>query len=373
MDSRLLASLNFQAENTTDPLIWARTVCKAAAHFARHGMSAEAFKGISIVRDHYGVNLDPEVASWLMLAEGVLHYFKANTNDAYDRFRRAYGLATALQTESALPVCAAWMALVEFHNGEYIRMSAHIEEALSTAKPDDHATHARAALVLADAYHLAGSYSLARPWYEKARLRSADDGDNATLSAMLYNVAAIRASNVRLDDSFGIDSSKEAHRAGMETASSRHYDHAIDSHGLDFLSLLLRGLTKTLSKSYGEALEIFESIDQTKLLAQMHAPLFADMAWCFANTGEIEKSDEYLEHAKSNIESIIEFDDRAYVSSRISQTLISLHRHKESEPYEIAAKIALSKHRDFQRKLLSQLDAIRIDQAGRSFFNRLAK
>lgn len=373
MDSRLLASLNHQAENTTDPLIWARTVCKAAAHFARHGMSAEALKGIGIVRDHYGTNIDPEVASWLMLAEGVLHYFKANTDDAYDRFRRAYGLAVALQTETALPICAAWMALIELHNGEYLKMSAHIEEALSAAKADDHAAHARAALVLADAYHLAGSYSLARPWYEKARLRSSDDGDNATLSAMLYNVAAMRASNARLDDTFGEDSSKEVHRAGMETASSRHYDHAINSHGLDFLSLLLRGLTKTLSKSYVEALEIYASIDQSKVPLQMLAPLFADMAWCHLNTDNPERADALLELAIFNIKSMSDFDDQAYVNSRISQILVKTGRTEESKPYKIAADFSLNKHREFQKKLLNQLDAIRIDEKGRSFFNHLAK
>jgi tetratricopeptide (TPR) repeat protein len=370
MESRLLNTLNFQVENTTDPIIWARTVCKAATHFARHGMAAEALTGICNVRNHYGANIDPEVASWLMLAEGVLHYFKANIDDAHDRFRRAYGLAIALETHSVLPVCAAWIAVVEFHNGEYIRMSAHIEEALETAKFDDHAAHARAALVLASAYHLAGSYSLARPWYEKARLRSADDGDNASLSAMLYNVASIRAANVRLDDTFGVDSTEEIHRAGLETASSRHYDHAINSHGLDFLPLLLRGLTKTLSKRYAEALEIFASIDQSKILKKMLALLFVDMAWCFANIGKLEEANTHLELTLSNLSLLTDEDDCAYTNSRISRILPLLGRAGESEPYENAANIALSRHREFQEKLLGQLAAIRIKPESRLFFSR---
>lgn len=359
MDSRLLATLNEQAEKTTDPLIWARTVCRAAAHYARHGMSPQALKAISVVRDHYGIDLDPEVASWLMLAEGVLHYFKANTKDAYDRIRRAYGLAVALQTEAALPVCAAWMALVEFHDGEYIKMSSHIEEALTTARPEDHAAHARAALVLADAYHLAGSYTLARPWYEKARLRSADDGDNATLSAMLYNVAAIRASNVRLNDTFGVESSAEAHRAGMEIASSRHYDHAIDTHGLAFLSLLLRGLLATVSKKFEEALHLFESIDTGKLQYQMLSPFYADMAWCMANTGRVADSNLNMTLAIDNMGHLFEADDKAYVNSRISQILILLKRPEDSKPFGLAATEYLTIHRAFQKGLLGQLEAIR--------------
>lgn len=359
MDSRLLATLNEQAAKTTDPLVWARTVCKAAAHYARHGMSPYALKAIGVVRDHYGVNLDPEVASWLMLSEGVLHYFKANTKDAYDKIRRAYGLAVALQTESALPVCAAWMALVEFHDGEYTKMSSHIEEALTTAKADDHPAHARAALVLADAYHLAGSYSLARPWYERARLRSADDGDNATLSAMLYNVAAIRAANVRLDDTFGVESTAEAHRAGMEIASSRHFDHAIDSHGLDFLSLLLRGLIKTVSKNFDEALDLFRDVDTVKLQSQMLSPMYVDMAWCLANTGKTKDGIQHMQLAIDNIDHLFEADDKAYVNSRISQILILLNEPEDSKPFEFEAKKSLNSHRAFQQRLLGQLEAIR--------------
>ena len=359
MDSRLLATLNEQAANTTDPLVWSRTVCRAATHYARHGMSSEALKAIGVVRDHYGVTIDPEVASWLMLAEGVLHYFKANTIDAYDRIRRAYGLAVALQNELALPVCAAWMALVEFHNGEYTKMSSHIEEALTTAQADDHPAHARASLVLADAYHLSGSYALARPWYERARLRSADDGDNATLSAMLYNVAAIRAANARLDDTFGVESPKETHRAGMEIASSRHYDHAIDTHGLGFLSLLLRGLIKTLSRNFDEAMVLYRQIEKTKLQPQMLSPMYADMAWCLVNLGEIDSSVQYMQFAIDNADHIFESDDRAYVNSRISQVLKLLSRLPESREFEMTAIAALNEHRTFQKSLLGQLEAIR--------------
>ena len=359
MKSRLLATLNEQAEKTTDPVVWARTVCRAAAHYARHGMSPQALKAISVVRDHYGDNLNPEVASWLMLAEGVIHYFEVNTKDAYDRIRRAYGLAVALQNEPALPVCAAWMAVVEFHDGEYTQMSAHIEEALTTAKADDHPAHARASLVLANSYHFSGSYSLARPWYERTRIRSADDGDNATLSAMLYNVAAIRAANVRLDDTFGIESPAETHRAGMEIASSRHFDHAINSHGLGFLPLLLRGLIKTLSRNFDEALNLYREVEKSRLQPQMLSPMYVDIAWCLVNTGDIDGSIQYMQSAIDNTDHLFESDDRAYVNSRISQILRILNRSPESEKFELIAVAALNEHRTFQKSLLARLEAIR--------------
>lgn len=359
MDSRLLATLNSEARNTRDPLIWARTVCRASAHYSRHGMTAEALKAISVVRDHYGIDIDPEIASWLMLAEGVLHYFRADTKAAYNQVKRAYGLAMALDTIGALPICAAWMAHIEFHDGEYTKMYSHIEEALRLAKPDDHAAHARAALVLANAYQLAGSYTFARPWYEKARLRAADDGDNATLSAMLYNVAAFRAANVRLDDTFGIHSEKEIHRAGMEMASSRHYDHAIGTRGLNFLSLLLRALIDTIGKRFQAALELFYEVDPSRLQAQMLAPMYADISWCLINTGKSEDAEINLQKAIEGLEFVQEHDDKAYTYSRISQTLSLLSRDEESARFKSTAIDALKVYRSFQESLLRQLHAIR--------------
>lgn len=359
MDSRLLATLNSEARNTRDPLVWARTVCRASAHYSRHGMIAEALKAISVVRDHYGIDIDPEIASWLMLAEGILHYFRTDTKAAYNKIKRAYGLAMALDTISVMPICAAWMAHIEFHDGEYTKMYSHIEEALTLAKPDDHAAHARAALVLANAYQLAGSYTFARPWYEKARLRAADDGDNATLSAMLYNVAAFRAANVRLDDTFGLDVEKEGHRAGMETASSRHYDHAIGTRGLDFLSLLLRALIDTLARRFSEALELFEKIDPEKLQAQMLAPMYADIAWCNINIGKFEAAKNNLQKSMENLQFALELDDKAYANSRISQVLNLLGRPEECAQFRSTASEALKLYRTFQESLLIRLHAIR--------------
>jgi hypothetical protein len=113
MDSRLLASLNAQAEGTRDPVVWAKAVCRAASHFARHGRTEEALKSIGVVRTQFGKELHYEIASWLMLAEGVLHYFQGQPREAYDRVRRAHGLAVALENASARPTCAAWMAMLE--------------------------------------------------------------------------------------------------------------------------------------------------------------------------------------------------------------------------------------------------------------------
>lgn len=361
MDSRLLATLNAQAGGTQDPVLWAKAVCRASSHFARHGMTKEALRSIGVVRAQFGNELHHEVASWLMLAEGVLHFFQLQPRESYDRIRRGYGLAVALQTESALPSCAAWMAHFEFNECMYEKMASHLQEALSLAKADDHQAHARASLVMADALHLAGEYVLARPWYEKTRQRAVAEGDEATLSAMLYNVAAFRAANVRLDDAFGFETQKEAHRASMETSSSLSYDFAIGTLSLDFLSQMLRGLIYTIDKKYNEALVVLSGIDLAKIPMRMHGSVHADLAWCSANIGREVFSWECAMLAVDALNHITESDDRAYVNSRISKVAAICNRPADELKFGLAAEAALKEHRKFQAELLLLLKSIKVE------------
>lgn len=359
MQSRLLTALSSQARTTRDPVVWARAVCRAASHFARRGRTTEALDAIAVVRQQFGPELQFEVASWLMLAEGVLHYFKAETKQSYDRIRRAYGLAVALGTESALPSCAAWMAHIEFHDCAYDKMAAHLEEAFTKAKSDDHQALARASLVLANSYQLAGDYPLARPWYEKARLHSAAEGDETTLSAMLYNVAAFRASNVRLAEVFGEADEKELQRAGMETASSVHFDFAIGTAGLGFLSELLRTQILTVEHKFAEALEMSNLIDLDQAPKHLHASIFADRAWCLTHLGCLEDAWITAERSRSNLESVSESDDRAYTLARLSGVARACGNFDLASSLLSDAQTELLAHRRFQAALLGKIQQIK--------------
>lgn len=358
MDSRLLATLNAQASTTRDPVVWARAVCRAASHFARHGQTKEALTSIGVVRAQFGPELHPEVASWLMLAEGVLHFFQWRTHEAYDRIRRAYGLAVALRTESAIPSCAAWMAHIEFNDGAYEKMLDHIKEALTKAADDDHQAHARASLVVADSFQLSGNYQLARPWYDKVRQHAAAEGDEATLSAMLYNVAAFRAANVRLADTFGTDAGTEAHRAKMETSSSANYDFAIGTSGLSFLTPILRSLVLTIHGKFDEALLILNSLEMANLPKRTLSPVYADMAWCKVNIGEPDLAWSSAKQAIDEMSALTDADDIAYVESRIAQVARFLNLHDAANAHSEKAQLALAKHRVFQEDLLKKLQSI---------------
>ncbi len=358
MDSRLLNNLNAQAGNTRDPVVWAKAVCRAASHYAGHWKTGEALTAIGVVRGQFGKNLHFEIASWLMLAEGVLHYFKAEIPEAYDRIRRAYGLAIALQNNSAFPSCAAWMAHLEFNSCRYEEMAKHLEEALTTAKRSDHQAIARASLVLATAYHISDQFELSRPWYESARLNAAAEGDDATVSATLHNMASIRASNIRLDDTFGGDIERETRRVALEATSSYVYDYAIGHKGLDFLTQMLSGLVSTLDKRYSEALGKIESIKIENVPERLRPLVLVDLAWCQVNLGQRETGWRVAIEIPTLLHSVKEDDDLAYIHSRLAQIGQACDESRFAESESKLAVEALSRHRQFQAALLSKLQAI---------------
>ncbi len=358
MDSRLLTTLNAQAGSTRDPVVWAKTVCRAASHFAAHGKTDEALIAIKNVRSQFGKDLHINVASWLMLAEGVLHYFHARVPEAYDRIRRAYGLAIALRNDSAFPICAAWMAHIEFEACKYSEMARHLEESILTARPEDHQAIARSSLILAVAYHIAGDFEKSRPWYEKARLNAAAEGDDATVSATLHNMASIRASTVRLEDTFGGDAEKETKRVSLETASSLTYDYAIGHNGLNFLARMLEGLVLTVDRKYAEAYKVLDSISTEQVPARLKPLIFIDKAWCLACVGEKLQALSIAKEAEGSLGLVTEPDDLAYINSRLSQLALARHDESAAVAYLRAAKASLEQHRLFQRELLLTLEGI---------------
>lgn len=360
MDSKLLTKLNAQAGSTQDPIVWAKAVCRAAAHFAGHGKTQEALAAINVVRAQFGKNLHFDIASWLMLAEGVLHYYRAQFPEAYDRVRRAYGLAIALKNISAFPSCAAWMAHLEYNAGEYKLMAQHLGEAAQTAQPTDYQAIARYSMIIAIGYHISGEFELSRPWYEKARLNAVAEGDNATLSATLHNMAATRASNLRLVECFGGNAEQEIRRVVLERGSSHTYDTAIGLQGLDVLSHMLNGLICTLDRRFDEALIAYRLVDVEAIPARFAPLVYIDRSWCLENIGDRSGSVACTEQALLSISAVSEHDDLAYIYSRLRQIMNAYGRADEALQFKNCAEEALTKHRQFQKNLLETIRSINL-------------
>ncbi|MBP6903400.1 MAG: hypothetical protein KBC73_25155 [Burkholderiaceae bacterium] len=359
MQNRLLEDLDQKIRTTSSRVDWSRLMCRKSVLLARQGQLDAAQRQIDQVRKVWGEELHHEVASWVMMAEGVLHFFRLDTHMAWERLRRAHALAVALRTESSRASCAAWMALLAFNGSRYDEMCDRLREVLTEAAAEDHHARGRACLIIADAYHVAGRWDLAKPWYDKARYHAADEGDQSTLSAMLFNVAACRTSNVRLADAFGEPNPElNVEIAVSEVGTSRVYDLAVGAKSLQQLTPLMHAQIQVVEHQYPSALAILNSIDRAGLQPKEIPQLLCEQAWCNACLGSNDLATEQANQSEACMDSMFDDDDYAYVGARLSQVWASLGRPDRSSDLRCKASLRLDAHRTLQAKLAASLDSL---------------
>jgi tetratricopeptide (TPR) repeat protein len=359
--SRLLRNLEGVIGTTRDPALWARAMCRRASHLARQGQSDEARVAIAEVRSKFADALAPEIVTWLMLAEGILWFSAGQFAKFDDRIRRARGIAVASKYGAARAACAAWLALSAFNDRRYEEMVSLLREAFELAANDDHQALARASLVLADAFHLAGRFDLARPWYERTRQHATSEGDESTLSAMLHNVAAFRASNVKFADALGTYLGEEARRASLEATSAAAYDHAIGTKSFDQLLPHVVEQLFVAEGKYKEAFDELARMDLTGLPARGHATHYADYALCAWRIGERELAQQLLPKALAALDLPVDADDAAYTYCRLASILSESGQADAAAQLQAKAIKEAERYREFQARLETSLVQLNTD------------
>lgn len=355
--AKLLVDLDDRIRNTADRISWARDVCRKASYLARMGHSKSALNAIAGVRNELDKGFEPEAGCWLMIAEGVLHFFEMRQTEAYDSFRGAYGVASTFDAKLARPTSAAWMAHIEFNENRFDLMIRFLHESLTLAEEEDHQARGRASLVMADALHFAGQFAKARPWYERTRLHATAEGDRAMLSAFLHNVAAFRAANVRLADAFGESAKEEAKRALLEAASANNYDTAVGTASFTLLVPLLQSQLLAVERRYYDALMILARLDGENLPVKLQPLVAVEKAWCSIGLGLRREGKEFAQHAAASIGPQLEPDDCAYALARLASIEDHLGQTLLPSSRELAHSI-LNEHRALQRQLEAKLDKL---------------
>jgi hypothetical protein len=290
-----------------------------------------------------------------MLAESILWFSTGQFDKFNDRLKRSYGIAKATTYVEATATCSAWLALSAMNDRRYDEMVGYLQEALSLAAQDDHQARARACLVLADSFHLAGKFSLARPWYEKTRQHATAEGDQSTLSAMLHNVAAFRASNVKLADALGTHLQEEARRANLEATSAASFDRGIGTKS--FAQLLPHMVAQLLivERKYREAFNQLSGMNVSALPHWGHAAHYADFAFCAWRLGESSLVEQHVPKALAALDGPIDPDDAAYVCCRLASILASSNNLELVGNLRARAATEVAKYKAFQTTLEGSL------------------
>jgi len=318
MTSGLLRSLDATIRTTNDRSVWARSVCRRAEILGRQGDTEGAQHAISEVRSEFGGALTPDVAAWVLLTEGILSLYSGAADMGIARMRSAHAIANAMNQCTAKPTCAAWMALYALNTRRFDEMSTLLIESLTSANADDHQARARASLVLADGFHFGGRFDLGRPWYDQARHHASKEGDESAISAMLHNIAAFRASNLKLADALGAQLVDEARHASMEAASAAAYDRAIGTRSFEQFLPHVTAQVHMLERRYAEAHSVLAKIETSGLPARVHAVHYADLATCALQLGMMNEVDGLIRLAEKAFAAEMDGDDIVYANCRLA-------------------------------------------------------
>lgn len=355
MTPRLLTRLDASIEQLRhlDPLHADRLRAERAGLLARQGDVAEARAVLAQLRAQPAVQRDPLLRAELALSDALCDYYGEFSSAARDKLAQALALAVSvagsaeaapaeLATARARDVearCEAWLAHVDYVDERIEGVARHASRVLALAAEDAHGARSRAAMVVAMAYHYAGRFDRAQPWYAVARRHASAEGDDSTLSALIYNQGALRGEHVRrhalyppavgssaeaggghfgFTEPGSLDSVEQALAAGK---SSTHFDAHVGSSALEVLSPILRAGVLLTQGRLAKALVLYEAHFGDAIaqgLGRFESSLRADVAWCRLQLKQPDMARQQAAAAEASIRPQCHPDDLALTHGRLA-------------------------------------------------------
>jgi hypothetical protein len=359
MKSRLLSHLDAAIAAASLPSEADCLRAERAGLLARQGQLAEARSVIAALQAQYGQNPHTKVNAWILLAEGLTSYFSDLGQAAHDKVRRAHAVSAAARDRRLHALAAAWLAHLNYTIYDLDAMGRYVREALQLADADHHSARARACLVVALAYHFGGRFETAQPWYAKARLHASAEGDEAMLSAIMYNMAGLLADQSRHAIMTGAQDAAMLRRAELSLQSASNLDALIGIASLDALVPLHRARVCTLQGQWAEAVGLYEAHFSDGLLQgldRMRASLGADLAWCRLQLGQTEQARKDAMAAQVAVAQDRDADDRAAAHHRLAQVFAQLGQDDVAATHREQAASDWKRHEQEQSMSIAAIE-----------------
>ena len=350
--SRLLDRLDAQIAQAEE--VFERECLKSrrAAVLARHGQFPEARFALAGLRSQSQRLRNPVLSAWVAFVDGLIEHCESLNPTARAKFRRAYDLAASAGDADLHALCAAWLAMADFNASDVQATVAHAQEALRTAPADSHAARARAALVVASAWRVAGDDERAIPWYKVARQHAATEGDVSLVSVLLHNMAAFQVGRISLEGAFERADLADAQRVLLEAESTGNYDAGVGNAQLMAEVPLLRAQLMTVLGQYDAAIALFDAqLPRARAEGQVHreARFLADALFAEVKLGRLDEAARRLRAVSATLSVMTEHDDVATTHARLAAAARALGRPEQADAHASEAQAALERHRAEQR------------------------
>lgn len=359
--SRLLLRLEADIKSARSVLAADCLRAERAGYLARIGQFEEVRVELAALHERYDLRPNVAISAWVNLVEGLAIFSKEMGLAATDKIRRAHALSCAASLVPLRALTAAWLAHMDFLRVDVGAMSTHVREALILADETQFSARARASLVVAQGYHQGGRLDLALPWYFSARENATAEGDDVTVSALMHNMAWLRASNLRQRQILGTQGTNEPEFSLLSAQSTAHYDLLIGVVSLQASVPILRAKLLASSGQSAEALALFDDYLEMACregMGRLQADLIADRAWCKLKLGRVNEAREDAALAETSIDPTGHFDDRAFAHSRLVDIFRELGESSAIDFHEQQAATAWYGYIEFQERLVFSLNKV---------------
>jgi tetratricopeptide (TPR) repeat protein len=359
--SRLLERLDAQIAQAEE--VFERECLKSrrAAVLARHGQFSEARFALQGLRSQSQRLRNPVLSAWVAFVDGLIEHCESLSPAARAKFKRAYDLASTAGDADLHSLCAAWLAMADFNASDVDATVAHAREALRLAPATSHAARARAALVVASAWRVAGNDDRAIPWYKVARQHAATEGDVSLVSVLLHNMAAFQAGRISLEGAFDRADLADAQRVLLEAESTGNYDAGVGNGQLMAEVPLLRAQLMTVLGQYDAAIALFDAqLPRARSEGQVHreARFLADAVFAEVKLGRLDEAVKRLRAINAVLPLMTEHDDVAAAHARLAVATRALGRTEQADAHAAQAEAALALHRAEQQRWAEALAAV---------------
>lgn len=356
--SRLLARLDAGIAAARTPLAADCLKAERAVYLARQGRFEEVAEVLSALHRRYDARPQVRISCWLGLAEGLQSFFSDMGPSARDKLQRTHALSTSAGLTPLRALSAAWLAHMDYLRMDVAAMTRHAGEALQIAEPAHDAARSRANLVVAQALHEAGRFDLAQPWYARARLHANAEGDDATLSALMYNMASLRAANVRQAVLGGSADEADDQHLLLSADSARRFEFMVGVNSLPDFAPLIRAQILSTEGHPQIALALYEKHMAAGLaqgLGHLKASMLADQAWTRVQVGQRDAARADALAAQACLDPKGQPGDIAPAHSRLAQVFEALGDHAAASAEQARAAQAWRDHAEVQQQTVQAL------------------
>ena len=337
--SRLLQRLDKDVAGAASPLRSAPLRAQRAILLARHGDLNSARAQLTELHQLAFQHSTPELGAWVQLAEGLMSFYSDLSDGAPDKVQRAKSVARAAGLREVDGLASAWLAQFAFVSHDFDALVRHARDCLDLTEAGEHSSRSRLALAVALAYDEAEVPASAKAWYAEARRHASAEGDDATLSAIMFNMTMMRITRSRYQV-LSRASAGPITELLMGADSIRNYDRAVGVSSKVDLAPLLQAQLLALSGEFSQAQSLYEQHLPQALsqgLTRMGGDYLADLAWCRVNNGQPEQALQHARRAEQELDPSCHLNDRASAHSRLAQVHASLGDEAEAKRHAALA------------------------------------